>query len=100
MAVSFRRVENGLPPTVGAEDGIRTREPHLGKVRVFVRLGLAGPLKCGSVHPVSSPSMTSAPVVERSTRAPLARGGFSVLYGIGGGSLGGARVPQMARAAR
>ncbi len=51
----------------GAEDGIRTRDPHLGKVRVFVRLGLVGPPTCGSVHRVSSPSSESAPVVERST---------------------------------
>jgi len=27
----------------GAEDGIRTRDPHLGKVVIFVRLGVAGP---------------------------------------------------------
>jgi hypothetical protein len=32
-----------------------------------VRLRLARPLKCGSVHPVSTPAIGSAPVVERST---------------------------------
>ena len=51
----------------GAEDGIRTHDPHLGKVRVFVLLGPPGSLKCGSVHPVSRPSTQSLPVVERST---------------------------------
>jgi hypothetical protein len=51
----------------GAEDGIRTRDPHLGKVMEFVCLGLAGPQRCGSVHPVSSPSTASVLVVERST---------------------------------
>ena len=50
-----RRVEKSpLTWYDGAEDGIRTRDPHLGKVRVFVRLGPASPLKCGSVHPVST----------------------------------------------
>jgi Transposase len=51
----------------GAEDGIRTRDPHLGKVVVFVLLGLAAPLKCGSVHAVSSPSIQFSAVVDRST---------------------------------
>jgi hypothetical protein len=53
----------------GAEDGIRTRDPHLGKVGVFVRLVPARPVKCGSVHPVSSASTRFASVVERSTIA-------------------------------
>jgi hypothetical protein len=39
----------------------------LGKVMVFVLIGLTSPLKCASVHPVSRSSITSAPVVERST---------------------------------
>jgi hypothetical protein len=34
---------------------------------VFVRLGLAGSLTCGSVHPGSNPSTEPAPVGERST---------------------------------
>ena len=51
----------------GPEDGIRTRDPHLGKVMVFVSLGPANPLKCDAIHPVSTPSMQFAPVVERST---------------------------------
>jgi hypothetical protein len=51
----------------GAEGGIRTPDPRLGKVVVFARLGPPGLLKRGPVHPVSSPSTTSAPVVRRST---------------------------------
>jgi hypothetical protein len=53
----------------GAEDGIRTRDPHLGKVRVFVSLSPAQSLKCRSVRPVSSLPTKFAPVVERSTTA-------------------------------
>ena len=49
---------------LGAEDGIRTRDPHLGKVMDFLCLGPRVP-ECGSVHPVSSSSTPSAPVVER-----------------------------------
>jgi hypothetical protein len=37
------------------------RDPHLGKVLVFIRFGLAGPTKCGSVHPVSSPAHSLRP---------------------------------------
>ena len=40
----------------GAEDGIRTRDPHLGKVVGFVPLGLTGPRTCLCVHLVSTPS--------------------------------------------
>jgi hypothetical protein len=53
--------------TLGAEDGIRTRDPNLGKVAEIVRTVLSGPLACSSVRPVSSPSTEFAPVVERST---------------------------------
>jgi hypothetical protein len=52
----------------GTEDGIRTRDPHPGKVVLFVRLGRAGLPRCGSVHPVSSTSMRFAPVMERSSK--------------------------------
>jgi len=36
-------------------------------VVVFIRLSPAGVLRCGSVRPVSSPSIEFAAVVERST---------------------------------
>ena len=55
----------------GAEDGIRTRDPHLGKVRVFVPLDIARPLKCGSVHAVSSTATPSIAEVEASTIAQV-----------------------------
>ena len=55
-----------LATSIGAEDRIRTRDPHLGKVVLSVRLGLARLLKWWSVHPVSTPSIVSGPVVERS----------------------------------
>src|ERR1700683_3118144 len=50
-----------------AEDGIRTRDPHLGKVWVFVHPVVASPMASDSVHPFSSPSTQSDAVVERST---------------------------------
>ena len=49
--------------------GFEPATPDLGKVMGFVRLGPPGSPKCGSVHPVSSPSTESAPVVDRSTIA-------------------------------
>ena len=60
-------LKNHLTCHYGAEDGIRTRDPHLGKVMDLVHLVPATPLECGSVHPVSSPSTASAAVLERST---------------------------------
>jgi hypothetical protein len=48
----------------GAEDGIRIRDPHLGKVLIFVLVIRTTPLACCSLRPVSSPY---AAVVERST---------------------------------
>jgi len=42
------------------ETGFEPRAPHLGKVAPFVRLGLAGPLKRRSVHPVSDLSTVFA----------------------------------------
>jgi hypothetical protein len=51
----------------GAEDGIRTRDPHLGKVVFFVSVVGPAPLACGSVHPVSTSSTQSVAVVGRST---------------------------------
>ena len=51
----------------GAEDGIRTRDPHLGKVSFFVSLVGPAPLSCCSVHSVSTSSTQFALVVERST---------------------------------
>jgi hypothetical protein len=56
-----------LSLTLGAEDGIRTRDPHLGKVAVFVHGVLSSPLACCYVRPVSTQSTGFAPVVERST---------------------------------
>ena len=52
-----------------AEDGIRTHDPHLGKVRDLVHEVLAGPVACGFRHPVSTSSTASCPVVERPTIA-------------------------------
>jgi hypothetical protein len=49
------------------EDGIRTRDPHLGKVLELVFLMRPSSVKCFSVHPVSTPSTQSVAVVERST---------------------------------
>src|SRR6202042_1036285 len=66
-----------------AEDWIRTRDPHLGKVLVFIPLGPSSHLKYCSVHPVSSPSSLLAPVVERSTINP-GRGSAQTI----GGQLG------------
>ena len=40
----------------GAEDGIRTRDPHLGKVLELVLLVCSSLVKCVSVHPVSTTS--------------------------------------------
>ena len=51
----------------GALRGIRPRDPHLDKVVFFIPLVAASPPTCASVHPVSSPSIESAPVAERST---------------------------------
>jgi len=51
----------------GAEDGIRTRDPHLGKVVSSVARVSPTPPPCCSVHPASTPSIVSGPVVERST---------------------------------
>jgi len=56
-----------LSPTryfLGAEDGIRTRDPHLGNVVFSVSMAASSPPPCAPVHPVS---ITSTPVVERST---------------------------------
>jgi hypothetical protein len=50
----------------GAEDGIRTRDPHLGKVVVFFLVGPASPQTCSSVHPGSRPSAQSVGLVEQS----------------------------------
>src|ERR1700693_4411589 len=57
----------------GAEDGIRTRDPHLGKVMDLVQLVPCSPPTCGSVGPVSTPSNASAAVVERSTTLGVSR---------------------------
>jgi hypothetical protein len=50
-----------------AEDGIRTRDAHLGKVAVFVVAVWSRPTTCCSVHTVSATSSRSVVVVERST---------------------------------
>ena len=54
-----------------AEDGIKTRNPHLGKVRELVLLDCCSPVRCVSVHPVSTTSSQSVAVVERSPIGPL-----------------------------
>jgi hypothetical protein len=53
----------------GAEDGIRTRDPNLGKVAVFVLKVCSRPAKGCSVHPISTTSGQSLAVVERSTNS-------------------------------
>ena len=70
------RVANGagvekLPLTYydGAEGGIRTRDPHLGKVAEYVLEICSRLAKCCSVHPVSTTSSQSVAVVERSTNS-------------------------------
>jgi len=40
-------------PLIGAEDGIRTRDPHLGKVVSFVWLIGSSRPACAPVHPCS-----------------------------------------------
>ncbi len=57
----------------GAEDGIRTRDPHLGKKKVAepVHRVLSSPLACRRVHPVSTQSTGFAPGVERSTTSGI-----------------------------
>ena len=54
----------------GAEDGIRTRDPHLGKVVFFVAMVGRTSLSCCSVQPVSTWSTESVALVERSTNGP------------------------------
>jgi hypothetical protein len=56
-----------LTSPFGADYGIRTRFPHLGKVRETVLLVCPSLVSCVSVHPVSSTSTRSVAVVERST---------------------------------
>jgi hypothetical protein len=51
----------------GGGDGIRIRDPHLGKMVILVWRFHANPPPCGSVHLVSTPSTQSVAVVERST---------------------------------
>jgi hypothetical protein len=46
----------------------RSRDPHLRKVRVFVRLGLAGPVKRGSVWPVSEESNANSVLIRMDAR--------------------------------
>ena len=58
---------------LGADDGIRTRDPNLGKVLTWVFVVIPSPLACDCVHPVSRKSTESSPVVERSTRSPEPR---------------------------
>jgi hypothetical protein len=41
---------------LGADDGIRTRDPHLGKVILFVQGVHPSPMDCVSVQPVSTES--------------------------------------------
>src|SRR5580658_5343176 len=48
-----------------AEDGIPTRDPHLGKVAGVVHVISGSPMKCKSVRPVSTQSTGSVSAVER-----------------------------------
>jgi hypothetical protein len=50
-----------------SEDGIRTRDPNLGKVAVSAGRAPSSLLGCGFVHPVSTTSSQFVAVVERST---------------------------------
>ena len=50
-----------------AEDGIRTRDPHLGKVFGFVYGVLSSPLSWSPVYGMSTESTKFHAVVERST---------------------------------
>jgi hypothetical protein len=67
----------------GAEDGIRTRDHHLGKVMDLALLVCLSPLKCASVHPVSTPSTQSVAVVERSTIDEPSRIHQDTMFGLG-----------------
>ena len=61
----------------GADDGIRTLDPHLGKVIVFVHQVRANRLACSSIHLVSSESTQVPPVVERSATRNLGHPDFA-----------------------
>jgi len=39
---------------IGADDGIRTRDPNLGKVLTWVFVVIPSPLACDCVYPVST----------------------------------------------
>src|SRR6202034_3801841 len=62
------------PQNFGAEDGIRTRDPHLGKVAEPVYRVLFSPLAFGIVQPVSIQSTGFAAVVERLLRTDVSSG--------------------------
>lgn len=55
------------PAIIGADDGIRTRDPHLGKAMILVHIIHPSVRDWASVHPVSTQSTELSPVVERST---------------------------------
>jgi hypothetical protein len=59
---------------VGAEDGIGTRDPHLGKEVFSVSAVGPTPLSCCFVHPGSTSSTQFVAVVERSTIATARTG--------------------------
>ena len=52
---------------IRADDGIRTRDPNLGKMLIYVLVVIPSPLACDCVHPVSGQSTGSFAVVQRST---------------------------------
>jgi hypothetical protein len=79
---------SGLPAFLcvrifGAEDGIRTHDPNLGKVADFIFEVGSYPVKCCTVHPVSTTSSRFVAVVERSTnyRGPKDEKQFRASYG-------------------
>jgi hypothetical protein len=57
--VPVLRKQQNQPVRRSGSSPIRTRDPHFGKVVIFVPLGLACHLKCGPVHPVFSTSTKS-----------------------------------------
>jgi hypothetical protein len=61
-----RSVAHSSARNFGAENGIRTRDPHLGKVVFSVSAAGSGSPSPASVHPASIASIQCAPVVERS----------------------------------
>ena len=67
------RLKKALTWRTGAEDGIRTHDPHLGKVVTFISVVSPTPLSCCPVQPVSTSSTHSVAATERSTNGSDSR---------------------------